>query len=793
MPSESGDPDAVVSSAPPRSTSDVGNTVESGKGRSGEFQVAADFARLLSAPLTPDELGWLAQYRVLKVLGQGGMGIVFQAEDSHLQRQVALKVMLPEIAANPAARERFLREARAGAALKNDHVVVVYQVGQDRDVPFLSMELLQGQSLEARLSHPDPLPLSEVLRIGRETAIGLAAAHAQGMIHRDIKPANIWLEGPNPRVKLLDFGLARAVGAHSNLTQTGNITGTPEYMSPEQARGQDLDVRSDLFSLGSVLYLMCTGQKPFQGNSVMALLTALAVDVPKSILELNPKMPAALADLVKRLLEKDPAHRPASAREVQQALEAIAAGQAISLPPTHLSGMSAAPPAAPTRSGPRRSRWLLAGGGLAGLALIALVAVLSGWFKPGSRNSAVGAPVGEPIRVGILHALSGTIANDGRTLFDATLLAIDEVNAKGGLLGRPVEGVARDTQSDPDLAARAAEKLILEDKVCTIFGIWTSAARKTVKPVIEKHDHLLVYPVQYEGMEQSPNIVYNGTTPNQQIIPAVRYCFGFLNKRRFFLVGSDYIFPRAANAVIRDELKILGGQIVGETYLPLGSGEVAEVIGKIVASKPDMILNTINGDSNRSLIRGLRAAGVKSDRIPTVYFSLSEQEIRALPSKEISGDYAAWSYFQSIERPENQAFVKRFQARYGAQRVVSDPMEAAYAGVHLWAQAVQAAGADDVRAIRQAIRDQRYEAPEGPIRIDPETQHTWKTVRLGKIGEAGQLEIVWSSEKAIRPEVYPATRTAPEWNAFLQDLYTKWGNRWTAPQGEPDKAKSADP
>jgi urea transport system substrate-binding protein len=768
-----------------------GDTVGAGTGNSDAAGTAETLTSFLAAPQSPDELGWLAHYRVLKLLGRGGMGAVFQAEDTHLQRVVALKVILPESAADLAARERFLREARACAALKNDHVITIYQVGQDRDMPFLAMEFLQGQALADRLRLGGPLPVAEILRIGRQVADGLAAAHAQGLIHRDIKPANVWLEtqaaGP-PRVKLLDFGLARAAGARSGLTYTGDIVGTPQFMSPEQARGKELDPRSDLFSLGAVLYRMCSGRKPFHGDTVMAVLTALAVDTPRPLHELNAGLPPALVELVRRLLEKDPANRPASAAEVRDALAAVEAGEgpttvirprAEAQAAAHQPTVVAIEPAPPRR---RRPLWLVPVAGLAAGVLLGGIGLLAGWFTPHPHGGAAPAVLsGPPIKVGILHPLSGTMANDGPALIDATQLAVEEINAGGGLLGRPVQAIVRDTQSDPDISASEAEKLIVQDKVCTVFGIWLSASRKTVKPVFEKHDHLLVYPLQYEGMEQSPNIVYNGATPNQQIIPAVKYCFGFLNKRRFFLVGSDYIFPRAANAVIRDELKALGGQVVGEAYLPLGSGEVGDVVRQIVAARPDVILNTINGDSNRAFFRALRARDGKSGRILTVSFSLSEHEIRSLPLKETLGDYAAWSYFQNIDRPQNHTFVKRFRAKYGAQRVVSDPMEAAYYGVHLWAQAVTAAGTDDVRAIRAALKGQRYEAPEGPVRIDPKTLHTWKTVRLGKVVEGGRLEIVWSSETPIRPEPYPSTRSRAEWNAFLDDLHKRWGERWFNP------------
>jgi serine/threonine protein kinase/class 3 adenylate cyclase len=273
----------------------------------------------LAPPQEPGELGRLGPYRILKVLGAGGMGMVFQAEDPRLRRLVALKVMRPEIAVSLTARQRFLREARATAALSHDHIVGIYEVDQTGDVPFLAMQLLRGETLEDRLRRDTTLPPAEVVRIGRETAEGLAAAHARGLIHRDIKPSNIWLEEERGRVKILDFGLARAVTPDDSLTATGMVMGTPGYMSPEQALGRPLDARSDLFSLGCVLYRMGTGQPPFAHSHGPASV-GRTPDNPTPPRQLNPELPPALAELVMALLAADPADRPPSARAVVAAL-----------------------------------------------------------------------------------------------------------------------------------------------------------------------------------------------------------------------------------------------------------------------------------------------------------------------------------------------------------------------------------------------------------------------------------------------------------------------------------------
>jgi urea transport system substrate-binding protein len=736
---------------------------------------ADDGWRALLRPATsPDELGWLGEYRVLRLLGCGGMGVVLEAEDHRLKRRVALKVLHGDMLDRPGFRERFVREAQSAAAVKDDHIVTIYQVGQINNVPFLAMEFLPGESLDTRLRRKGRLPLPELLRIARETAEGLATAHDQGLIHRDIKPANIWLESrpgardssvTGGRVKILDFGLARAIRTDARLTATGQIVGTPQYMAPEQARGDRVDARADLFSLGCVIYQMATGTQAFGGESVMAVLTALAVKTPEPIARICPDLPATLSTLTDCLLAKEPAERPTSVWEVIEALRAIEQEQ-----PTLVLSPVRAPPAEPQRRLLPRLR----------AALGAVMRSLGSVFrKPAGKLPAVAT--GLPIKVGILHSRTGTMALSEKPVIDAVLLAIEEINEQGGVLGRPVAAVIEDGRSDGPTFASKAEKLITQDRVQAVFGCWTSASRKTVKPIIEKHNHLLFYPVQYEGLEQSPNIVYTGAAPNQQIIPVLTWCCSFLKKKRLFLVGSDYVFPRAANAILRDQALLLGAEVVGEEYLLLGSAEVGPIVGKIASVRPDVILNTINGDSNLAFFRTLRAAGIFPAGIPTISFSITEEELGSFHPRDIAGDYAAWNYFQSIDRRQNQAFVARFEKKYGAGRVTTDPMEAAYIGVHLWAQAARQAGSAEPEAVRRTIKNQSHDAPEGPVRIDPDTQHLYKFIRIGRITQEGHFEVVYCSDQAIPPVPYPPTRKKTEWDAYLQDLHLRWGGQWANP------------
>jgi serine/threonine protein kinase/WD40 repeat protein len=283
----------------------------------------AELTEFLGPPQAPDELGRLGGFRILKILGYGGMGVVFQGEDTRLGRKVAIKAMLPHLAGSKTSQDRFLREARSAAALEHDHIVPIFHVGEDRGVPFIAMPFLKGTPLDERLVQEPALTLGEVIRIGRETAEGLAAAHEQGLVHRDIKPANLWLEWPRDRVKILDFGLARAVTDDAQLTQQGAIVGTPAYMAPEQASGGAVDTRCDLFSLGCVLYRLATGKAPFMGTNTMSTLMSVANDEPNKPQAVNPEVPAALSDLVMQLLAKKPEDRPQSAREVAARLAAL--------------------------------------------------------------------------------------------------------------------------------------------------------------------------------------------------------------------------------------------------------------------------------------------------------------------------------------------------------------------------------------------------------------------------------------------------------------------------------------
>ncbi|WP_439628284.1 serine/threonine-protein kinase [Gemmata sp.] len=324
---------------------------------------------------------------VVRVIGEGGMGRVLEAHDAKLGRRVAVKEMRPQLAADAHSRERFLREARAAAAVRHDHIVPVYHVGERDGAPFLVMPLLEGESLADRLARANgPLPPGEVARLGREAALGLAAAHKAGLVHRDIKPANLWLEAPHGRLLVLDFGLARSVDGVDGMTLEGSVLGTPGYLAPEQANGLPVDGRADLFSLGVTLYQAATGTRPFQGPTLTAVLRAVAEHHPQPPHEVNLSVPAVLSDLIMRLLAKNPVDRPATATAVAEEL-------ASPLPSDSQRATALFPTPPPTATGKPRRMGIVAGIGVAALALVVAIWVLT---RPGTQPVAVDkdSPVG---------------------------------------------------------------------------------------------------------------------------------------------------------------------------------------------------------------------------------------------------------------------------------------------------------------------------------------------------------------------------------------------------------------
>jgi len=384
-----------------------------------------------------------------------------------------------------------------------------------------------------------------------------------------------------------------------------------------------------------------------------------------------------------------------------------------------------------------------------------------------------------PIKIGILHSLSGTMAISESPLIDVYLVTIDMINKKGGIMGREVVPVIVDGKSDWDTFAQEAERLIVEEEVDVVVGGWTSASRKAMKPVFEEHDHLLIYPIQYEGLESSQNILYTGAAPNQQVLPAVSWAQNNLGQK-FYLVGSDYVFPRSANEIIKDHVKETGGQVVGEKYRPLGDTNFSTIVEDIKTTNPDVILNTINGDSNIAFFKALHDQAIHPE-IPVISFSITENEIPVINIEFLKGTYLAWNYFSKIVNQENNEFVRQFETRLPEDTKLTDPMESAYLAILLYSKAVELAGSEDIALVRQELKGITYSAPEGVIGVDPETNHLAKSFRMAEILENGQIKIVYSSETYILPQPFPESRSIDEWNEYMLGLYEGWNQNWAAP------------
>lgn len=371
------------------------------------------------------------------------------------------------------------------------------------------------------------------------------------------------------------------------------------------------------------------------------------------------------------------------------------------------------------------------------------------------------------IKVGILHSLTGTMALNETSLVDALQMGIAEANAAGGIKGQMIVAVVADCRSDAAYCAQQAERLIVEEKVSALFGCWTSACRKAVKPVVEKHNNLLFYAVQHEGLEISPNIIYTGATPNQQIIPSVNWAMGKLGKR-VYLVGSDYIFPRMANIIIKDIVKARDGRVAGERYVQLGEHDMTALIADIIKQRPQVILNTVNGDSNLYLFDALEKAGLRD--LPMLSFSVEETGVKEWGGSHLTQHYAAWNYFQSLPGEMNRRFVSDFKSRFGADRVVSDPMQSSYIGVHLWVKAAREAESAEPAKVQRTVLRQTLNAPEGMVGIDMDTRHLWKMSRVGRARPDAQFDIIWDAGLLQEPIPFPSYRDHAEWLQLLHKV-----------------------
>jgi urea transport system substrate-binding protein len=393
--------------------------------------------------------------------------------------------------------------------------------------------------------------------------------------------------------------------------------------------------------------------------------------------------------------------------------------------------------------------------GLGVLTATALVAASCGSSSKSSssasKDTGGAAQTGGSVKVGVLQSLSGTMSISEVAVKNSEMLAIKEINAKGGVLGKQVQPLVEDGESKPEVFAQKIDKLLNSDKVATVFGGWTSASRKAMKPVVEGSNGLLFYPVQYEGLEVSPNIFYTGATTNQQIIPALDY-LKQQNLTKVYLVGSDYVFPRTANKEIKAYAGANGLTILGEDYLQLGDTNVQGIVQKVLDAKPQVVFNTLNGDSNVAFFKELKAKGNTPDKIQTVSVSIAEEEVAGVGVNNLQGHLVAWNYYQTTDLPKNKEFVAAFQKEYGSDKHTDDPIEAGYNSVYIWKAAVEKAKSFDVEKVKTAAKGLSLDTPEGTITVSTWNHHVSKTARIGKINATGLIDEVWNSGKPLEPD-----------------------------------------
>ena len=787
----------------------------------------------------PDEyLGkTFGKYRVTKRLGHGGMAIVYEADDLVMKRQVAIKFLSTMFLSKRSAVERFMREAQVAGRLNHPNIIAIHDVSREEHACYIVMELLSPGSAGQHLKQKGPYYWVVATRIIMDCCAGLKIAHEAGVIHRDIKPDNI-LFTHGGSVKLTDFGIVKTIEDDPELTASGQLVGTPLYMSPEQSTGsQNCDVRSDIYSLGATYYALLTGRPPFTGSNVLEILVNLRTTAPLDPREFVPEIPEGCVKVIKRTLSKKPERRYQSATEMMQDLEAILDNvprrqQSIfqmeqSLPQPRLVKDAAIPAQGATLDGaqgrpatleraldvsipseyrdmgsPRRMFLFSGAAALAGLAIgVGGFFALRGRSGPPRNPPAGQGSVGQtattpsqqpgaasartnPIKVGILHSLSGPLAVSERPLADASLLAIEELNAEGGVLGRPIEALVLDGKSEvtTDSAfTRAANRLLMEERASAVFGGFGSGGRKAIKPFFEQLGGLLFYPASYEGLEESPNIIYTGATPNQFVIPALKWFEKETPTKRVVFVGTDGLRPRAIEALVSEEISRKGWKLLESYFLVVGDFEFSAVIRRIKKNKPELIINALVGDSSVAFLKQLRDEDILRKDIPTLSFTIGEAEMAQLATVDLSGHYIARAHFP-LSHPGNESgFVARFKAKYGTHRVVSETMEAAYYGVHLWAAAVKDGRSEGIHEVLSAIKQKEFDLHGVRVRVDPSNQHTWKEFELGKLGAQNQIEVVTTGREVLPPIPYPGSRTRAEWNVFLDSLYARWENNWANP------------
>jgi urea transport system substrate-binding protein len=389
-----------------------------------------------------------------------------------------------------------------------------------------------------------------------------------------------------------------------------------------------------------------------------------------------------------------------------------------------------------------------------------------------------------PIVVGLLHSTTGPLEPYERPLLDAEIMALEEINAGGGIAGRMVKWVQADGRSDPRAFAAQARRLIEVEKTSVVIGGWTSECRKAIRPVVEELGSLLVFPAEFEGLEQSPHVAYAGPSANQQVVPSVRWALDSLGSRKPFVLCSDEVWSRTVAAIAMDQLRVSGVGLAGEVAVPLAGADVGPAVAAIAKAQPDLILNFLVGEANTALFPALRKAGIRADRCPAISFRVSEEDGRRIVAEDLAGHYVACDYLSTVDSPSGRDFARRFRARFGDDRTVSAPVAAAYGAALLWARAAEQAGDPAPSRVIARLPRLSLDAPEGVVTIDPEGLASWRPSLVARARPDGQFDVAWSIERPIRPLAYTSTRSRGQWAGFLDDLRSGWRGGWSG-EGKP--------
>jgi urea transport system substrate-binding protein len=715
---------------------------------------------------------------------------VYECVDQVLDRNIAIKFLSEEFLKKNEVLQNFLHEVKLAARLNHPNLLAILDVCQDGHGCYLVMELLDSKSAGSRLKDDGPYPWPVATRMVADCCSALQVAHAAKAIHGGIKPGEL-LFSPTGVVKLIDFGWASLLRDEPASADSSIPQGNRLYLSPEQAAKRVVDPRSDLYSLGAVYYALLTGKPPFPVEDPQELLQAqLRTPVPDPRLIVGD-IAEPCVHVLRQAMEKERSARYQDAEEMGNDLAAILA----SIPSRKTMTEEVDLASAPSR------RRFLAGTAMGVLGLMGGEYYLlsragrretpanATCVEPSEQTAAAAAAASAtarpPIKVGVLHSLSGSLAVSERPLADAAQMAIEELNTRGGVLGRQLKPIIQDGKSQvtADSAfTRAAANLLEHEQVAVVFGGYGSSSRKFILPYFEKYGQLLFYPAPYEGLEESQQVIYTGSTPNQLGVPAVRWCIDVLAAKDFYLIGTDGIRAHATNEIFMESIARLGGEIVGTHYALVGESRFAAIAKRILELQPQVILSMLVGDSAASFFRALIEADITARTRPVLSFTTSENELAQLEDLSLSGHYVARTRFPEVDPGAEDGFATLFQKKYGLHRPVSDIMESAYYGVHLWAAAVEKAGSTEVNAVLQALTQHEYILGGVRISLDASNHHTWKVFQVGRIRSDNTIEVVHTAEAPLPPIPFPPPRSREDWKSFSDDLYRKWGGNWANPQ-----------